>query len=153
MVIYSFIHSTHDFWKWKWQSVRRVWLFATPWTARLLCPWNSPGKNTGVGSHSLLQGIFPNQGSTWSPAFQENSLLSEPSGNDYWAHIIFLKTLIPKYLKAQEWTRWSEIPVHSKAFGFWVKNWWISQLICSTHLTSWKRKQSMEFSRTEHRSG
>ena len=22
---------------------------------RLLCPWNSPGKNTGVGSHSLLQ--------------------------------------------------------------------------------------------------
>ena len=24
---------------------------------RLLCPWNSPGKNTGVGSHSLLQGI------------------------------------------------------------------------------------------------
>ena len=23
----------------------------------LLCPWNSPGKNTGVGSHSLLQGI------------------------------------------------------------------------------------------------
>ena len=26
--------------------------------ARLLCSWNSPGKNTGVGSHSLLQGIF-----------------------------------------------------------------------------------------------
>ena len=25
-------------------------------------PWNSPGKNTGVGSHSLLQGIFPTQG-------------------------------------------------------------------------------------------
>ena len=24
----------------------------------LFCPWNSPGKNTGVGSHSLLQGIF-----------------------------------------------------------------------------------------------
>ena len=30
---------------------------------RLLCPWNSPGKNTGVGCHSLLQGIFPTQGS------------------------------------------------------------------------------------------
>ena len=27
---------------------------------RLLCPWNSPGKNTGVGCHSLLQGSFPN---------------------------------------------------------------------------------------------
>ena len=33
------------------------------WYAGLLCPWNSPGKNTGVGSHSLLQGIFPIQGS------------------------------------------------------------------------------------------
>ena len=29
--------------------------------ARLLCPGNSPGQNTGVGSHSLLQGIFPTQ--------------------------------------------------------------------------------------------
>ena len=31
--------------------------------ARLLCPWDSPGKNTGVGCHSFLQGIFPTQGS------------------------------------------------------------------------------------------
>ena len=30
---------------------------------RLLCPWNSPGQNTGVGSCSLLQGIFSPQGS------------------------------------------------------------------------------------------
>ena len=30
---------------------------------RLLCPWDSPGKNTGVGCHFLLQGIFPTQGS------------------------------------------------------------------------------------------
>ena len=38
---------------------------ATPWTvqpSRLLCPWDSPGKNTGVGCHALLQGIFPTQG-------------------------------------------------------------------------------------------
>ena len=28
-----------------------------------LSPWNSPGKNTGVGCHSLLQGIFLTQGS------------------------------------------------------------------------------------------
>ena len=26
------------------------------------CPWNSPSRNTGVRSHSLLQGIFPTQG-------------------------------------------------------------------------------------------
>ena len=29
----------------------------------LLCPRDSPGKNTGVGCHSLLQGTFPTQGS------------------------------------------------------------------------------------------
>ena len=30
---------------------------------RLLCPWDSLGKNTGLGCHALLQGIFPTQGS------------------------------------------------------------------------------------------
>ena len=36
------------------------------WPARLLCPWDIPGKNTGVGCHSLLQGIFPTHGSNSS---------------------------------------------------------------------------------------
>ena len=31
-------------------------------STRLLCPWNFPGKNTGVGCHFLLQGIFQTQG-------------------------------------------------------------------------------------------
>ena len=31
--------------------------------ARVLCPWDFPGKNPGVGYHFLLQGIFPTQGS------------------------------------------------------------------------------------------
>ena len=31
--------------------------------ARLLCPWDFPGKNTGVGCHFLLQGIFQIHGS------------------------------------------------------------------------------------------
>ena len=30
---------------------------------RLLCPWDFPGKSTGVGCHFLLQGVFPTQGS------------------------------------------------------------------------------------------
>ena len=30
--------------------------------SRLLCPWDSPEKNTGVSCHFLLQGIFPTQG-------------------------------------------------------------------------------------------
>ena len=38
-------------------------LFATAWTVGRQAPlWNSPDKNTGVGCHSLIQGIFPTQG-------------------------------------------------------------------------------------------
>ena len=44
----------------KWKSLSRIWLFAI---RGLYSPWNSPGQNTGVGSLSLLQGIFPTQGS------------------------------------------------------------------------------------------
>ena len=43
-----------------WKSLSRVWLFVTH---GLFSPWNSPGQNTGVGSLSLLQMIFPTQGS------------------------------------------------------------------------------------------
>ena len=46
------------------QSLSHVRLFATTWTVvrqAPLCPWNSPGENTGVGSLSLLQGIFLTQ--------------------------------------------------------------------------------------------
>ena len=42
---------------------------------RLLCTWDSPGRNTGVGCHALLQGIEPR-----SPTLQADSLLSEPPG-------------------------------------------------------------------------
>ena len=54
------------YWVNEWKSFSHVWLFVSPWIVAhqaLLCPWNSPGKNIGVGCHSLLQGIFPNQGS------------------------------------------------------------------------------------------
>ena len=50
-----------------WKTLSHVRLFATPWTLwdAMVCmysPWNSPGQNPGVGSLSLLQGIFPTQG-------------------------------------------------------------------------------------------
>ena len=45
--------------KWKWKSFSHVWLFVNPWSIQSL---DSPGKNTGVGSFSLLQEIFPTQG-------------------------------------------------------------------------------------------
>jgi len=71
---------------------------------RLFCPWNSPGKNTGVDSHSLLQGIFPTKGlnlyllhcrqilyllsrSHWIPLLQWGS------------HYILLQGIYPKITK------------------------------------------------------
>ena len=46
--------------------LNHVQLFVTPWTAdpplRLLCPWDSSGKNAGVGCHFFFQGIFLTQG-------------------------------------------------------------------------------------------
>ena len=42
---------------------------------RLFYPWNSLGKNTGVNSHSLLQGIFPSQGWNPSPEDQVNYIM------------------------------------------------------------------------------
>ena len=43
--------------------------------------WSSPGQNTGVGSLSVLQGIFPAQGSKpRSPTLQADSLPAETPG-------------------------------------------------------------------------
>ena len=45
----------YSFWKWKWKI--------TQLCLTLCDPWNSPDQNTGEVSLSLLQGIFPTQGS------------------------------------------------------------------------------------------
>ena len=54
-------------------------------STRLLCPWDSLGKNTEVGCHALLQEIFPIQGSNLHLLYllhwQEDSLPPVPSGN------------------------------------------------------------------------
>ena len=62
----------------------RVRLCGTPpWTvpARLLCPWDSPGKNTGVGCHFPPQGSSQPRDQTLSPAWQAGSSPSKPPGS------------------------------------------------------------------------
>ena len=47
----------------------------------LYSPWNSPGQNTGVSNHSLLQGFFPTQGSNPGlPHCRQILLPTEPLG-------------------------------------------------------------------------
>ena len=58
------------------------------WPTRLLCPWDFPGRNTGVVCHFLLQGIFPIQGQNpgllhcrWSLVLQADSLQTKTQGS------------------------------------------------------------------------
>ena len=62
--------------------------------ARLLCSWDSPGKDTGVSCHALLQGIFLTHG--LNPSFlcllhwQAGSLPLAPPGKLLWGNVIKL---------------------------------------------------------------
>ena len=47
----------------QWKSESRSFVSDSLWPQGLYSPWNSPGQNTGGGSLSLLQGLFPTQGS------------------------------------------------------------------------------------------
>ena len=66
--------------------------------------WNSPGQNTGVGSCSLLQGIFPTQGSNLSPALQTSGFFTSWATREThkWSLILAL-SLQSKY---KEWKIW-----------------------------------------------
>ena len=79
--------------------------------ARILCPLNSPGKNTGVGCHSLLQGIFQTHGSNPDlPNFRQFFTIWE-------CH---------RYLALLKWQRGKELPgsfqllVTGTLAHFWV---------------------------------
>ena len=51
---------------------------------RLLCPWDSPGKNTGVGCHFLLQGNLPDPGmEPGSPAPAGGFFPTDPPGKPF----------------------------------------------------------------------
>ena len=67
---------------------------------RLLCPWGSPGKNTGVGCHAFLQGIFLTQGSNpgllVSPELQADSLSLSQLGRPTEGHNFPVKWSVAK---------------------------------------------------------
>ena len=64
---------------------------------RLLCPWDSPGKNTGVGCCFLLQGLFPTQGS--NPA----SLMSPALAGGLFTTTPQKETPEPRDVKSPRW--------------------------------------------------
>ena len=65
---------------------------------RLLCSWNSPGKNTGVGCHSLLQGIFLTPGiEPTYPPLEADSLPSKP------LLLLLLSRFMSNSVRPQRW--------------------------------------------------
>ena len=55
-----------------------------PQPARIVCLWNSPGKNTGVvGCHALLQGISKPRDQTWASALLADSLPLSHQGSPF----------------------------------------------------------------------
>ena len=70
---------------WKCWSLNGVRFFMTPWTVvhQAPHPWAFHGKDTGVGCHFLLQGIFPTQGSNLGLTHCRQTLPSEPPGK-FW---------------------------------------------------------------------
>ena len=77
-----------------------------------LSPWNSPGKNTGVGSHSLLQGIFLTQGSNPGHLHCRRILYHwnhQGSPSPYPSHLI--KIPLSDHTAS---SRWSELPLRAQ---------------------------------------
>ena len=62
-------------------------------SARFLCPWDSPGKNTRVGCHALLQAIFSTQVQNLcllNLCIVGRCITAEPSGKPHWLLIAIL---------------------------------------------------------------
>ena len=106
-----------------------------PQPTRLLCPWDSPGRNTGVSCHVLLQGIFPTQG--WNPHlfyllhWWVGSLPLAPPGK--------LKCFLPQRHFEFSWWNTSSLPPP------WFSGWGFQLLPClSTALCACWRPVMLE---------
>ena len=78
-----------------------------------------PGKNTGVGCHALLQGIFPTQG--WNlcllhlPALSGRFFITEPAGSPKQEYTAYQKEYLPHEIRLekptdQSWNGWQQAP-------------------------------------------
>ena len=124
--------------------------------ARLLCRWDSPGKNTGAGCHVLLQGIFPSQGCNPHLLYllrgQAGPLPLVPPGK----HVLleFFIILIQGTVPFNRWTvpitgflPFSSIPVNQWSCSVCVR------LFATPWAVAYQAPASMEFSRQEDRRG
>ena len=92
------------------------------WPRGIHSPWNSPGQNTGVGSLSLLQGIFPNQGLNQGlPHCRQVLYQLSHKGSP----------------KIQEWVNY---PFSSRSS--WLRNWTRVSCIAGGFFTNWAMREA-----------
>ena len=91
------------------------------WPHGLYSPWNSPGQNTGVGSLSLLQGIFPTQGSN--------------PGLPHYRQILYQLN----YKGSPGILEWVAYPFSSGSS--WPRNWTRVSCIAGRFFTNWATRE------------
>ena len=106
-----------------------VWLFVTQWTVALQAPLSMgfSGKNTGLGFHSLLQGIFPTQG--LNPGLLHCRQILYPLSHQWSPKMNGISALI------------KVTPESSLTPSPWWWRWWFSGCLvvklCLTLMTPW----------------
>ena len=116
----------------KGKSLSRVRLFANPWTVTHLCPWDSPGKGTGLGCHALLQGIFLTQGSN----------LALPHGRQFFCVVFFLPSWVTRELTTSEGmvNSYLECPMRKHGLMCWITCWRARALV---NWWAWTKKMQV----------
>ena len=90
------------------------------WHHGLYSPWNSPGQNTGLGSLSILQWIFPTQKSNWNGRILCNHLASKAPNRLWGCNINFLSAFkgLQMLVLAWDWnTYWGALN-HITVIGY-----------------------------------
>ena len=110
---------------WLCESESRSVISDSLWPRRLYCLWNSPGQNTGVGSLSLLHGIFPTQ--RLNPGLLHcRQILYQLRHHGS-----------PRILE------WVAYPVSSKSS--WPRNWTGVSCLAGGFFTSWATREAQEY--------
>ena len=107
-----------------------VWLF----NCRLLCPWYSLGKDTGVGSHCILQGIFLTQGSNWVSYISGRFFIINNSAGSsgLWTHTLEETGALIQHLRSPShaiprvllglWLHFCSYLLSSEPWALWGRN-------------------------------
>ena len=116
---------------------------------RLLCPWDFPGKNIGLGCHFLLQGIFDPEIELMSPTRAGGFFTTEPLGKPLFLNNYAKELETSEQIKSEYFQRKSEFLFHDwfcLAHG-------VSLLFYSSHFLSPKQFTNLQLLFSYHKQG